>query len=321
MKQIELPPIKEEPKYWDAIEAKIMALLKEEIYLPIIKELGVKKKTLQNSIEDLINAIINGKINFNRGQFSGRFNASISKELKRLGAQWDRKQGTWKVPQSSLPYELRSAISAGEARFTQVLSRIDKKLSSLLPEAIADKLKISEVFDSTLYKVDKDIKKSLKNLTIAPDLTPEQRKQISSEWQNNMKLYIKDFTEKEIKTLRSDVQETIFSGKRYETMVKTIQKSYGVSQNKAKFLARQETSLLMTKFKETRYVAAGVKKYKWGCVVGSGKHPVRPMHKALEGKVFSWDNPPVTNDKGAKNNPGQDYNCRCFARPIVDFRE
>ena len=53
-------------------------------------------------------------------------------------------------------------------------------------------------------------------------------------------------------------------------------------------------------------------------VVGSPNHPVREMHKALAGKVFSWDDPPITNEKGDRNNPGQDYGCRCYARPIVE---
>jgi hypothetical protein len=34
---------------------------------------------------------------------------------------------------------------------------------------------------------------------------------------------------------------------------------------------------------------------------------VRPEHAALDGKVFSWDNPPPT------GNPGEAYGCRCWA--------
>ena len=319
MKLLELTPIKDKPEYWDQVELEILKLLREEIYLPLVKTLGMKKKILQNSIKDLYEAIKTGKITYYRGSFTGRFSASISKELKRLGARWDRKQGSWKIPQSSLPMEVRTTISASEAMFSKVVSKIDEKLASLVPEEIADRLKVSHLFDSTLYKVDQDFKKSLKNISLAPDLTRERRKKIADEWSNNMKLYIKDWSETAIKDLRRDVKKTIFQGQRYETMVKTIQKSYGVSQNKAKFLARQETNLLMAKFKESRYTDAGVKKYKWGTVAGSANHPVRPMHKALEGKIFSWNNPPVTDEKGNRNNPGQDYNCRCFARPIVEF--
>jgi Phage Mu protein F like protein len=37
---------------------------------------------------------------------------------------------------------------------------------------------------------------------------------------------------------------------------------------------------------------------------------VRPSHAANSGKIFSTDNPPIT------GNPGEDYNCRCWAEPI-----
>ena len=164
---------------------------------------------------------------------------------------------------------------------------------------------------------------SIKNITVGPQLTKEQAARIADEWQTNMKLWVKDFTEKEILKLRKDVKSSVFTGNRYESMVSKIQKSYGVSANKAKFLARQETSLLMTKFKETRYKDVGVNEYEWRCVAGSKNHPVRPAHKKLEGLRFSWDNPPITTAPGEpvrRNNPGQDYNCRCFAKPIVRFK-
>lgn len=319
MKQVELTPIKNQPSYWDEMEAHIIEVLKEAIYLPLVKDLGLKKKTLKNAMDELLDAIKYGRISFERGKFTGRFNASVSKELKALGAKWNRREGSWEILSSSLPMEVKFAISASHERFTQTLSRIDRTLSRLVPEEIADKLKIENIFDSTLFKVDKDFKKTLKNITIVPDLPPERRKQIAKEWSDNMKLDIKNWTEKAIKDLRKDVQKVVFTGNRHETMVKTIQASYGVSQNKAKFLARQETNLLMAKYNKSRYLDAGIKKYKWGTVAGSALHPVRPMHKALEGKVFFFDDPPVTNEKGDRNNPQEDYNCRCFARPIVEF--
>lgn len=320
MKVKELRPIKISTEDFEKVEKCIIELFKTELYLPLLKELGYTQKTLKNSNEDLLEALRSGRITFNRGTFSGRFNASISKELKRLGAKWDRQQGTFKILQSSLPIEIRNAIAASEVRFREKIAGIDKKLAQILPDELADKLKVEKFFDTTLWKTDNDFRASVKGITVAPQLTPERRKKIAAEWQNNMKLWIKDWTEKEIKTLRKDVQATVFTGNRYESMVKTIQKSYDVSQTKAKFLARQETSLLMTKFKESRYVDSGVTEYKWGCVSGSAKHPVRPMHKALEGKIFRWDNPPITDEKGNRNNPGQDYNCRCFARPVVRFK-
>ena len=80
-----------------------------------------------------------------------------------------------------------------------------------------------------------------------------------------------------------------------------------------------ENYLYVTKLKETIYTDAGVPKYKWGTVVGSPGHEVRHSHAILKGKIFRWDNPPVVNEKGDRKNPGEDFGCRCFAIPIVEF--
>jgi SPP1 gp7 family putative phage head morphogenesis protein len=319
VKEIVLPPIREFPEDYEKVEAQIMKLFRDEIFLPLIREVGAPRNVLRNSTDDLLDAIRSGRISFYRGQFSGRFNATISKELKRLGARWDRKNESWTITRAELPVEVSSAISASESRFSETRARLDKKLAQLLPEEIAAKLKIEKIFDSTLWKVEKEFRATLKGITVPPDLTPERRARIAAEYTENLQLYIRKWTDEQIVELRGKLQRSAFHGFRYEGMVKMIERSYGVSQSKAKFLARQETSLLMTKYKQSRYEDAGVNEYRWGCVAGSPNHPVRPMHRALEGKTFSWNNPPITNDKGERNNPGQDFNCRCFARPIVKF--
>lgn len=316
-----LPPIKIMTDEFEPLEKKIKELLREQLYHPILKELDRSEMKLQNSLEDLVKAINSGRISFYRGQFSGRFSSTISKELKGLGAKWDRKQGTWKIPLSSLPVDIQTSVRASEATFDKRLESIDKKLAQILPEEIADKLQAAKIFDATLWKVDKDVRRTLKGITVPPELNAQRTQKISEEYTNNLRRYIKDFTEKEIVDLRKDIQTTAFKGARYETLFNKIQKSYDVTAKKAKFLARQETNLLMTKFKEARYTDVGVNEYKWGCVSGTAKHPVRPMHRSLEGKVFRWDSPPITASNGARNNPGEDFNCRCFAKPIVKFSQ
>lgn len=330
-KSIELSPIKETVGDFDEIEKAIKLLLKREIYEPLMKEFGASR-TLRNAKEDLLESIKSGRIQFYRGVFKGRFNALISKELKALGAQWDRQTGTWKLSQTSLTQEVKTAIQASASTFQRKLEAIDKKLAAILPGEIADKLKVDQLFDSTLWKVETEIKKTLRGITVSPTLTKEQRKVIADEWQNNLKLYIKDWTQKEIVDLRKNMQQSVFAGNRYETAIKTIAKSYGVSSSKAKFLARQETGLLMAKFKEVRYKESGVKKFRWTCVTGTAKHPVRDSHKKCDKKIFSWDNSKELDKNGlpkpdgqekpeGKLNPGEDYNCRCYAKPIVEFGE
>lgn len=319
-KVIELRSIKETTEDYERLEETVRQLWRKNLYVPLMKTLGFPTTKLTNSKKDLADALRTGRITYYRGQFSGRFNASISKELKSYGATWDKRTGTFRLPQSSLPSELRAVIAASDRQFRAKIADIDKKLSQILPDEIAEKLHATSIFDTSLWKVQKEFEDTVFNLTVAPKLSDLQRQKIAAEWNDNMKLWIRDWTAEEIRKLRGEMQKTIFTGNRYESAVKTIQKSYGSSQAKAKFLARQETGLLMAKFKETRYTDAGIMEYRWGCVAGSPKHPVRPWHKALEGKIFRWDNPPVTTKPGEavrRNNPGEDYNCRCFARPIV----
>jgi SPP1 gp7 family putative phage head morphogenesis protein len=315
----ELPPIRESGEDFDAIKAAIAELFKKEIYLPLIKELGLKSNVLKNSLDDLIQAVQTGRISFYRGKFSGRFNSKISRELKALGATWNKRENFFEISMSELPIDLANAIRASEDAFLRTAAKIDKRLSDMVPEEIAQKLKIENLYDHTIYKMDKRFEQTVKGLVVAPKFTPEQRARIAKDYSNNMKLYIKDWAESAIKELRQKLQKSTFEGARYETMQKHIQRSYGVSQNKAKFLARQETGLLIAKFREVRYADIGIDEYKWTTVKGTAAHPVRPMHKRLDGKVFSFKNPPVVDNKGSRKNPGEDFGCRCTAIPIVKF--
>ena len=75
--------------------------------------------------------------------------------------------------------------------------------------------------------------------------------------------------------------------------------------NYARFHTRRTTA----KLTRVRLKAIGVKRYIWETMRDDR---VRDTHRVKEGKIYSFDNPPA--DTG---NPGDDYNCRCKARPIV----
>lgn len=322
---IELPPIKEDTQESEALEREILRLFKEEIYYPLLAELNINKKTLQNSKDALLSAIRAGRISYSKGSFSGRFSASVSQELKLLGAKWDRKQGAWKISRPALPIDVRHAISQSETVFAEKLAGIDKKLAQILPDQLASKLKTQNIFDTMLHRVSKTFAESVKRITVDPTLSSYQIQKLNDEWRNNLELSIKDFTTKEVESLRDKMQKSYFKGMRPEAMVKDIQKSFEVSANKAKFLARQETRLITSKYKESKYEEANVKFYKWVCVAGSPNHPVRAQHKKLgdmskSGTLFRWDDPPVVSGDGEPvrhGNPGQDYNCRCYAIPVI----
>lgn len=327
LKILTLQPIKESAANYDRIEKAIKVAFKELLYVPLVKAIALSPFKLLNALDGksaLLSAIESGRIRYEDGVFLGAFNAGISKELKAAGARW--RAGGWGISPKKLTPEMLNAVRLAEGRFAGKVKELARQLedsAKILPAEIAGRIQTAPFMESTLGKVDRQVAKTLQGITVPPQLTDSQRKRIATEWQENLELWITDFAAEEIPKLREQIQKSVFAGNRHKAVVAAIRASYGVTERKAKFLARQETSLLVTKFKETRYTDSGVTEYKWGCVAGSPNHPVRPSHKILEGKTFRWDDPPITTAPGEparRNNPGQDWNCRCFARPIVKFK-
>jgi len=314
----ELKPVKEKPETYEAIENRIILHLRKEIYEKLMRAARAPARELKNSVDELIEAIAEGDIQYVGAHFEGKFSAKTSKALKEAGATWDPKQGWWKIPRSKLTDDMRAAIGTSYSKFKATAERVDQALKEIVPEEVADSLNLTHVVDKTIWRFNKDFDSSISAVTVAPKFTPAQAKQLSAQYNDNVNLSIKDWTKNEIQKLRADVAQSVVKGYRYETLIKGIQDSYGVSINKARFLARQETNILVSAMREQRYTDAGFPKYRWKCVAGSPNHPVRPMHKALDNTIQLWSQPPVVDSHGNRKHPGQDYGCRCIAIPVTE---
>jgi SPP1 gp7 family putative phage head morphogenesis protein len=318
MRQLLLKPIQENPEDFEKVAKEIQDLVRKEIFLPIILEIGLKSKVL-NSSEDLLRAIQSGQITYHKGKFKGKFDSTLSRELRGIGAEWDKKQGAWLIPQSKLSIEIRNAISLSNTKFEQLLSRINEKVKSLDAEKIAGKINIDNIFDTTLSKIEKNFKK----IVVAPDVSLETVKRLHSEYKTNLVRSIKKMTEEEIEKIRHISEENVFFGHKSEELLSQIQKTYKMSQNRAKFIARQETKLMTVKYKEIRFESAGITEYIWKTVGGTIDHKVRDSHAVLNNTKQKFSSPPNTANKGEAPrfcNPGEDFNCRCLAIPIVTFK-
>ena len=104
------------------------------------------------------------------------------------------------------------------------------------------------------------------------------------------------------------------SGKTTTKMLKEIQRVYKVSLKHARLIARDQTAKLNGQIQRHQQMDAGITEYIW-CTCGDER--VRDSHKALDGKKFSWDTPPVNSD-GRACHPGEDYQCRCIGRPVFN---
>lgn len=120
-----------------------------------------------------------------------------------------------------------------------------------------------------------------------------------------------------IETERDNVIEILAKGetKRAEDIASQLAERLEVSERKANLFAREQILSLNAAITRERCSSAGITEYEW---VTSNDERVRPSHAALDGQVFSFDDPPETNDDGDRNNPGEDYGgCRCTAKPVI----
>jgi SPP1 gp7 family putative phage head morphogenesis protein len=118
---------------------------------------------------------------------------------------------------------------------------------------------------------------------------------------------------------RAEVREVITGplreGIRVEEVRERIQERLGVVRSRAELIARDQTLKLYGQIQEARQTAAGIEEYTWST---SDDERVRSRHEELEGTTQRWDSPPIVDRKtGRRAHPGNDFQCRCAAIPIL----
>lgn len=104
-----------------------------------------------------------------------------------------------------------------------------------------------------------------------------------------------------------------------------LQEQYKEARQRLRLLSRDQVSNLNSKISRMQFENAGCNKYRWS---DSRDSRVRDCHRSLNGKVFSWNDPPEmwydTKGRGRvytgrRCHPGEDYCCRCIAVPVFDI--
>lgn len=160
--------------------------------------------------------------------------------------------------------------------------------------------------------------KSTLGIELADDYyTGELFKQLMNEWiEENVDL-IKSVPQDSLSKMRNLVLEGYRNGKPTTTIVKEIQKVYGMDRRHAQLIARDQIAKLNSQISRMQQEDAGVKEYIWST---SGDSRVREGHRRLNNKRFRWDDPPVVDPKsGRRAHPGEDYQCRCVALAVFDY--
>lgn len=110
------------------------------------------------------------------------------------------------------------------------------------------------------------------------------------------------------------LEEAERTGLRVEDLTDQIRERFQVAESRAELLARDQTLKLSGQLNQMRQQNAGIEQYTWST---SQDERVRPVHAELDGTIQSWASPPVVSEDGRTGHPGDDYQCRCVAIPIL----
>lgn len=104
-------------------------------------------------------------------------------------------------------------------------------------------------------------------------------------------------------------------GLRADEIAAEIQKTGSVTKSRAILIAQTEVSRSATTLTQARAQHIGSPGYFWRT---SEDGAVREDHRELNGKFFTWDNPPVADKRTDETaHPGCIYRCRCWADPVI----
>ena len=317
-----LNPVVDKNWYHGVIYQEIKRLLERILFEPIIQiakyGANVNRETLKNApSNELIEALKTGKITYAENYFTGKFNARIGFELRKIGADWNKIRKAYFLAQGNIPTDIKIAIAQGSSVVKDKIAKINEILTGLQQTGSIPNIDFDTQFGSMLVDIDQQFKTTIpKDLGIPLTMSEFQKETIRREYTENLNKYIKDLTVASTERLRKKVIENVQEGYRASNLLGVIAAERGVADRHALFIAKQETSILIGTYRDSRYLEAGIVKYIWST---SHDSRVRHDHKILDGKIFYFNNPPVTNQAtGAKNNPSFDYGCRCQAIPILN---
>lgn len=197
-----------------------------------------------------------------------------------------------------------------------LLQRADANLPSTFDMKMAEILaaipgKVGPAFDRHARALAAANKKAMRVIGIRPGLDLGLEAEIAKRRDENVQLVVKagrSYAE-DVQKIFSDPANT---GLRVEELKSQLRERADVSESRAELIARDQTLKTNGAITEIRQRGAGVDRYVWST---SLDERVRESHAALEGQTFSWDSPP---DVG---HPGQDYQCRCVAVPVIEGLE
>lgn len=324
----ELEPIVTPKTLSKPLADAIRQFIRKYFFDELMKDLKPELENAAPAQSKLLRAIERRTVRYVDGVFVGKFEAAISKELKELGARYSRSRKGYEIALTQLPAPMQSKVE----RILKEQTKLETKLTQSLNKAtkrVADEMMafdFDRYADMTEEFIDERFDRLSDRLAVTPRLDTTQLDELRKSYTDNVRLSISGFVDSEVQTFRRKLMPEIKAGVGRARIFEFVQSRLKVSDNRAAFIARQETALFTSKQKEVQYKGLGIRTYRWKAIGGRrGDGRTRESHMEAHGKIFYFDKPVGPNGDrkpkdtdGKYKNAGEPFGCRCQMIPIVD---
>ena len=166
-------------------------------------------------------------------------------------------------------------------------------------------LRDERAWNSLASEMGQEIRSSIRRAPIRPTLASLREEQVE---------LITSLPEEAAARVHRLSIEALSSGARAKEVSEEIMRTGLVAKARANLIARTEIGRASSHVARVRAEAIGSVGYIWRTALDAD---VRPIHRKLEGKVISWDDPPIAGENGERAHAGAIYNCRCYPEPIL----
>jgi SPP1 gp7 family putative phage head morphogenesis protein len=208
--------------------------------------------------------------------------------------------------------QIRQDALGWRDRLTQIMERISNDMQRPTNQAIREMARIGPQTNQYNKAEWQRLVRSQYGVDPTKE-NPEKYNAILANWSRNNSLLIKDIPHKTSLQIAEQTTQALITGTNLADTQKAIfnimSERTDVSDSRAKLIARDQVAKLNGQLTMERQIDMGVDSYIWRTV---GDERVRETHADNEDQTFAWDNPPVET-----GHPGEDYQCRCWAEPVL----
>lgn len=211
---------------------------------------------------------------------------------------------------ASIASQARMALNALQERFAKMFADRSR--------TIVDRT-VSRIDSHSVSSLHTSLEQATGGLSLKVDTLPAALKEaLTSSTVENVSL-IKTLPQQYHTQIEGAVMRSIQpGGNGMQDVYKALRKYDGMTKNRAKFIAEDQTRKITSAMNVERAQSAGMKQFMWNHSGGSAEP--RPYHVRMDGKIYDYANPPVIDPKtGERGYPGQLINCKCFQTPVITF--